>query len=115
MWLPTKAQVDAAARHAITAAGTAIALFGLQARGVDIAQVTAMIQALGSTVNDLVVVAGAAGGLYAAIRASGTASPTAQAKAVAATGAVVVASPEIAAATPETNIVSNDEVKVVPK
>lgn len=116
MWLPTKAQVDAASRHVITAAGVAITIFGLQAKGVDIAQVTEIIQALGSTVNNLVVVAGTMAGLYAALKASSTASPTAQAKSVAATGALVVGSSELAAATPDSpNIISQDQVKVVPK
>ena len=116
MWLPTKAQVDAASRHAITAVGVAVTIFGLQAKGVDIAKVTEVIQALGSTVNNLVVVAGTMAGLYAALKASSTASPTAQAKAVTDAGAVVVGSHELAAATPDNpNIVSRDEVKVVPK
>lgn len=115
MWLPTKLQVDAAVRHAITAAGTMIMLLGLQAKGFDVAQITAMIQAAGASVNDIVVLIGTASTVYAAIKASSTASPKAQAQAVAATGAVVVASPEIAAATPETNIVSKDDVKVVPR
>ena len=116
MWLPTKAQVDAASRHVITAAGVAITIFGLQAKGVDIAQVTEIIQALGSTVNNLVVVGGTMAGLYAALKASSTASPTAQAKSVAATGALVVGSSALAEATPDSpNIVSQDQVKVVPK
>ena len=115
MILPTKAQVDAAARHAITAAGTIIVLLGLQAKGVDVAQITAVIQAAGNSVNDIVVLIGTASAVYAAIKASSTASPTAQAKSVAATGALVVTTPEIAAATPEANIVSQDAVNVVPK
>ena len=114
MWLPTKAQVDAASRHAITAAGTVIALLGLQAKGIDIAQVTAAIQALGASVNDIVILIGAGGTLYAAIKASHTASPTSQAVAVAATGALVVTTPEMAQATPDSpNIVSSRDVKVV--
>ncbi len=116
MWLPTKAQIDAASRHLITAAGTIVALLGLQAKGVDIAQVTAAIQALGASVNDLVVLIGAAATIYASVKASRTASPTAQATSVASTGAVVVGSPELAAATPSIpNIVSRDDMKVVPK
>lgn len=116
MWLPTRAQIDAASRHAITAAGVAVTIFGLQAKGMDIAQISAVIQALGSTVNDLVVVAGGLAGLYAAIKASRTASPKAQATAVAASGALVVGSPELAASTPDQpNIVSRADVAVVAK
>jgi len=116
MWLPTKAQVDAASRHAITAVGTMVALLGLQAKGFDVAQITAAIQALGSTVNDLVLLAGAAATVYASLKASRTASPKSQAISVAATGALVIGSPELAQATPDSpNIVSQDQVKVVPK
>jgi hypothetical protein len=116
MWLPTKGQVDAASRHVITAAGVAVTIFGLQAKGVDIAQVTAAIQALGSTVNDVIVVAGTIAGLYAAWKASHTASPIEQAKSVAATGAKVVGSQALADATPgEPNIMSSADSKVVSK
>lgn len=116
MWLPTKGQVDAASRHAITAVSTAVAIFGLQAKGLDPQQVVAAIQALGSTVNDLVVLISTAGVVYAGLKASHTASPANQAKAVTASGAVVVGSPELAAATPEDpNIVSRTQVRVVPK
>lgn len=116
MWLPTKAQVDAASRHAITAAGTAIALFGLQAKGVDLQQITAGIQALGTTVNDIVLLIGAAATVYASLKASRSASPTSQAVSVAATGALVLTTPEMAAATPDSpNIVSRDLVSVVRK
>lgn len=113
MWLPTKAQVDSASRHAISIAGTAIAIFGLQAKGISLEQATATIQALGSTVNDVVVLIAALAPLYAMLKASHTASPTQQAKSVAATGAIVVGSPELAAATPDVpNIVSSDSVEV---
>lgn len=78
MWLPTKAQVDAATRHAVTIAGTAIAIFGLQAKGISVEQVTAAIQSLGTTVNSLVVLLAAVAPLYAMTRASQSASPTNQ-------------------------------------
>jgi len=116
MWLPTRAQVDSASRHAISIAGTAIAIFGLQAKGVSLDQVKEVIAALGSTVNDIVVLIAALAPLYAMLKASHTASPVEQAKAVEANGAVVVASPAIAAATPNSpNIVSNADMKVVSK
>lgn len=115
MWVPTKSQIDAASRHAITAAGTIIALLGLQAKGVDVTQVTAAIQALGASVNDLVMLVGAAATIYASVKASHTASPKSQADAVAATGALVVTSPEVAAATTSPNVVSRETVSVVNK
>jgi hypothetical protein len=87
MWLPTRAQVDAASRHAITIAGTAVVIFGLQAKGVSVDQVTAAIQALGDSVNTLVTLLGAAGALYAAIKAGNSASPTNQ---IASTAALAV-------------------------
>ena len=114
MWLPTRGQVDSVSRHAITAAGTAIGLLGLQAKGFDVAQVTAAIQALGSTVNDIVLAIGAIGAVYASLKAAHSASPVQQAISVEKTGAVVVTTPEIAQATPDSpNIVSRTEVRVV--
>jgi hypothetical protein len=89
-------------------------MFGLSTK-IDINTVNQVIGAAGTVVNDLVVLIGIASPMVAGYFASKSASPTAQAKSVAATGAIVVASPEIAAATPEANIVSKDEVKVVPK
>lgn len=78
MWLPTRAQVDSASRHAITIASTAIVIFGLQAKGFDPAAVTAFIQSLGPIVNDMVTVIGAAGTVYAALKAAHSASPDSQ-------------------------------------
>lgn len=116
MWLPTKSQVDAASRHAISIAGTAFVIFGLQAKGVSLDQVKEIIGALGGTVNDIVLLVGTVAPLYAMLKASHSASPTSQAISVASTGAKVVTTPEIAAATPTiSNIVSADDMKVVPK
>ena len=116
MWLPTKSQVDAASRHAITIAGTAFVIFGLQAKGVTLEQTTALIQSLGGTVNNLVVLLGALAPFYALLKAAHSASPTSQAVSVAATGALVVTTPEMAKATPDSpNIVSNADVKVTQK
>lgn len=78
MWLPTRPQVDSAARHAISIAGTAIAIFGLQAKGVTIEQTTAVIQSLGSAVNDIVVLLAAIAPFYAMLKAAHSASPTSQ-------------------------------------
>jgi hypothetical protein len=69
MWLPSRAQVDSASRHAITAVTTAAAIFGLQAKGVDISAIIQLIQAMGPLVNDAVVVATALGPIYAAVKA----------------------------------------------
>ena len=90
MWLPTKAQVDAASRHAISIAGTAIVIFGLQAKGVTIEQITSVIQSLGGVVNDGVVLIGAIAPLYALLKASHSASPANQAAAVGANPATIV-------------------------
>lgn len=115
MWLPTKSQVDAASRHAISIAGTAFVIFGLQAKGISLDQVKEIIGALGGTVNDIVVLLGTLGPLYALLKAGHTASPTQQAQAVGAAGSIVVASPALAAATDSPNVVSRTEVAVVQK
>lgn len=78
LWLPTKAQVNAASRHAITAVGVAVTIFGLQAKGVSMDQVTAVINSLGDTVNTLVQVVAAVGVLYGGIKAANSASPVNQ-------------------------------------
>lgn len=114
MWLPTQAQVNAFTRNLASGIGGAVLMFGLSTK-IDINTVNQVIGAAGTVVNDLVVLIGMASPLIAGYFASKSASPTAQAKAVAATGAVVVGSAELAAATPEINIVSKDDVKVVPK
>lgn len=82
MWLPTRAQVDSASRHAISIAGTAFAIFGLQAKGVTLDQVKEIIGALGSTVNDIVVLVAALAPIYAMLKAGHSASPTSQIQSV---------------------------------
>lgn len=139
MLLPTKSQVDAASRHAISIAGTAIVIFGLQAKGVSVEQVTAAINALGSGVNSLVVVLAAIAPIYASIKASHSASPTSQVASVQAIAkdptqpvaedakqaliAATISLPEVqtivadkatAAAAPSESVVAAEEVKVVP-
>ncbi len=115
MNLPNRAQVDTAARYAGTIAGTAFAIFGLQAKGITLEQVQAVIAAGGTLVNDIVVMASALTPLYLAFRGVSSSSPTSQAAAVAATGAKVVTTPEIAAAVPSPNVMSSTEVRVVNK
>lgn len=78
MWLPTKAQVDAASRHAITAAGVAVTIFGLQAKGVSMDNIKALIEGLGNTANSIIQLIAAAGVFYGAIKAASTASPVNQ-------------------------------------
>lgn len=82
MWLPTKAQIDAGSRHAISIAGTAIVIFGLQAKGVNIEQVTSSINALGEVAKDIITVVAALAPLYALLKASHSASPTQQIQSV---------------------------------
>lgn len=115
MWLPTQGQVATAGRYATAVAGTAITLLGLQSKGISLDQVKAVISALGPFVNDLVTLIGVLGTAYAAIKGVNSASPTSQAASVAATGAKVITTPEIAAAVPSTNVTSNTETKVVNK
>lgn len=116
MWLPTKAQVDAASRHAITAASVVVTMLGLQAKGVSMDQIAAVIKGLGDTTNTALQLIAAVGVLYGGIKAARSASPTAQAIAVEKAGSIVVASPELAAATPDSpNILSRADVSVVSK
>lgn len=116
MWLPTKAQVDTAGRYAVAVAGTAITIFGLQAKGVTLDQAKALIAALGATVNDIVIVVSALAPLYALLKGMHKSSDIEQAKSVEATGALVVTTPAIAAATPDSpGILSSATAKVVSK
>lgn len=78
MSLPTPAQVNAASRHLITAAGVAVTIFGLQAKGVSMESVTAVINGLGNTINTLIQLVAAVGVIYGGIQAARSASPTAQ-------------------------------------
>jgi len=115
MNLPNRAQVDTAARYAGTIAATAFAIFGLQAKGITLEQVQSVIAACGTLVNDIVVLVGALAPLYLAFRGISSSSATAQAAAVAATGAKVVTTPEIAAAVPSPNVMSATDVRIVNK
>jgi hypothetical protein len=54
--------------HIGTGVGTAIVIFGLQAKGIDPAKATAAINALGDLVNNLVIVVGAIGAIVAAYK-----------------------------------------------
>lgn len=115
MWLPSQAQVNTAGRYATAIAGTAITIFGLQAKGITLDEVKEVIGALGPVVNDLVTLIGVLGTAYASIKGFTQSSPTAQAASVAATGAKVITTPEIAAAVPSSNVTSSTETMVVSK
>lgn len=115
MWLPSQAQVNTAGRYAGAVAGTAFAIFGLQAKGISLDQIKALIAALGTVVNDFVILIGALGTIYAAVKGVKSSSDISQAASVAATGAKVVTTPEIAAAIPSANVTSNTQTQVVSK
>lgn len=118
MWLPTQAQVNAATRHAASAAGGAILVFGLSTK-IDPDTVAKVIAQTGTVINDVIVLIGLVSPLIAGYFASRSASPTSQAVSLTKDGppgTMVVTSAEIAKATPEApNVVSSDDVKVVIK
>ena len=82
MPLPTQAQVNTAGRYIGAIAGTAITIFGLQAKGISLDQVKAVIAALGTVVNDFIVLIGVIAPLYAAIKGIISSSKTGQAAAI---------------------------------
>lgn len=68
--LPNPQQVKNIVGHVGTAVGTAIVLFGLQAKGIDPAKVTALINSMGDAINTIVIIIGALGGIAAAYKAA---------------------------------------------
>lgn len=90
MNLPTKTQVDTAARYATAIAGTAFAIFGLQAKGISLDQVKAVIAALGDVANNVIILLATIAPLYVAGRGIKTSSPTGQATAIGANAATNV-------------------------
>ena len=90
MNLPTKDQINTAGRYAGTIAGTAIAIFGLQAKGISVDQVKEVIAAAGTVVNDMIILISAAAPLYAAIRGIMSSSAKGQAAAIGANPATIV-------------------------
>jgi hypothetical protein len=82
MPLPTQAQVNTAGRYAGTVIGTAFAIFGLEAKGISLDQVRAAIGALGTVVNDGVVLVGILAPLYASIKGVISSSSNGQAAAI---------------------------------
>jgi hypothetical protein len=90
MLLPTQAQVNTGVRYAGTIAGTAFAIFGLQAKGFSLDQAKAAVGALGSVVNDVVILIGIAGPLFAAFKGVKSSSAAGQAAAIGANEKTVV-------------------------
>lgn len=82
MPLPTQAQVKSAAESAGTVVATAFAIFGLQAKGISLDQVKAAIGAMGTAVNDLVVLAGLLYPIYTSIKGVIGSSSNGQAAAI---------------------------------
>ena len=90
MPLPTQAQINTAVRYAGTIAGTAFAIFGLQAKGFDLDQIKAALSALGTVVNDLVILIGALLPVLAAIKGVASSGSKGQAAAIGANPATIV-------------------------
>ena len=72
MNLPNQQIVKRFTEHLGTMAATAIVLLGLQAKGVDPAKVTALINSMGDLVNTLIVVGGGILGIVTAVRSMGS-------------------------------------------
>lgn len=90
MNLPTQAQVRTAVRYAGTIVGTAFVVFGLQAKGFDLAQIKAAIAALGAIVNDVVIFLAALAPILAAAKGISTSSDAGQAAAIGANSKTLV-------------------------
>jgi predicted lipid-binding transport protein (Tim44 family) len=93
MQLPTQAEVNAASRHAASFAGGAILAFGLSTK-IDPDTVKSIIAATGTAVNDIIVLIGMVTPLVAGYFAKQSASPVAQAQAVASAAAAKTLPPE---------------------
>lgn len=115
MKLPTQDQVNAATRHLISALGGAIVMFGLSSK-ISIETVTIIINQLGSITNSVVLLLGIVTPIIAAYYAQKSAKPENQAASLEAKGAIIITTPEIAAATPNSpNVLSQNDVKVMTK
>lgn len=118
MNLPTQSQVYAFGRHLASYAGgaiTAAAAFNLLSPG----QAGTLNQSLNHFINGVSEIAAAVSPLIPLVTgwlAARSASPKAQLAAVAQIpGTTVVTQPQLAAAVPATNVISNDTSKVTPK
>lgn len=114
----TKAQAVAIGRHVVTyaaGAATAAAALNIISAG-DAATIQSSIQHIVNGVSEIGAGLAPLIGLASALYASWSASHKQQVKAVAALpNTTVVTTPELAHSTPEANVVSSTEVKVVPK
>lgn len=115
MNLPTSTQVNAATAHAASFVAGAVAMLGLSSK-IDINVVQQIIASLGNLTNDGILLISLVSPFITGYFASKRSSPTSQAVSLEKQGAIVVVSPAIANATPNSpNVVSNTEVKVVRK
>lgn len=78
MRLPTQSEVNAATRHVGTAVGVAVTIFGLQAKGIDMAAVKTVIESMGTTINTIIQLVAAIGVVYGGIQATRSASTSNQ-------------------------------------
>lgn len=120
MQMPSQTQINSAVRYSTAIASSIVATMAvvlhLQNQGIYLDNIKAIIDGIGGLATSLVQIVTGCLAIFAAVRGFMAASPIAQAQAVESRGNIVVASPEVAAATPDNpNIVSRDEVKVVPK
>lgn len=113
MPLPTAPEVNAIARNAASFAAGIIALVGLGSK-LPPDTVTAIFAAFGSVVNDVILLVGLVTPLITAYFARASATPAAQAQSVAETGAMVLTSSAVAAATPSPLVIDRSTVKVTP-
>jgi hypothetical protein len=115
MNVPTQSQVNAASRHAATFTAGAIAMFGLSTK-LDPNTVQQIITASGNLINDIILLAGLITPIVTSLYASWSATPASQSAALEKDGAIIVTTPAIAAATPNSpNVMSSADVKVVPR
>jgi hypothetical protein len=114
MNLPERPQVDAAFRYAVVIVGTTVTLLGLQNRGIYLDQIKVVIKDLGEVANSTLTFLSSAAAVYAAYRGFNASSLASQSAALEKQGAVVVTTPEIAAATPDSpNVVSHADVMIM--
>lgn len=90
MWLPSQAQVNTAGRYAGAIAGTAFAIFGIQAKGISLDQVKAIIAALGTVANDIIILVAMIGPIYASIKGVASSSQTGQGASIGANPSTIV-------------------------
>jgi hypothetical protein len=90
MWLPTQAQINTAGRYSGAILGTAVTIFGLQAKGISVEQIQQAIAAAGTVVNDIIILIGTIAPVYAAVKGILSSSKTGQAAAIGANSSTIV-------------------------